>query len=88
MATSEYDVPGAGSSNVGYVLRAFFSGGRQITADRVTLSENASEQDLQKIVDALAGIPGATYVAVEEGRVANRSISPDRPYEPLPPPPE
>ena len=83
MAFSEYNVPGSGNADIGYTLFARFrNNGRGIAAQFIADGMNAD--DLQAIVDALAGIPGASNVALHEGQVSQRVMVPGRPYEPLP----
>jgi hypothetical protein len=88
MALSDYDPPGSGSDDIGYSLRVHLPGGKQFVAPSIQLTDDFPESDLQRIVDALAGIPGVQYVVLDQGRVTHRNFSPDRPYEPAPPPPE
>ncbi|UTN93039.1 hypothetical protein SEA_MARKY_36 [Streptomyces phage Marky] len=87
MGFSAYGSPGGGSARTGYTLLARFrNNGRGIDAQ--FSADGMNEDDLQAIVDALAGIPGASYVVLFEGQVSERQLDPGRPYEPLPPPPQ
>ena len=89
MATSEYSDPNVGAANLGYTLiLGLNNNSKQMVAPISTLNDNFTDEDLQKVVDALAGIPGASNVRIEQGKGVTRTFSPDRPYEPLPPPPE
>jgi hypothetical protein len=87
MALAEYGDPGAGSNDIGLFLIAFFANGKRLQAT-VTVADNMEPDDFQVIVDVLAGIPGAWRVAMQEGAVVHRDTTPNREYEPLPPPPE
>lgn len=85
---SEYNVPGTGGGTTGYVLNFRSRNYSRGIDAQFTLYGTMGEADLQEIVEALAGIPGASYVLVTEGAVSQREMIPTREYEPLPVPPQ
>lgn len=80
-----YNDPGTGSGIVGHSMIVQFSGGKLLQIYNI-LAQNMSAEDWEKVLNALAGIPGCTYALVGEGAVTERFMEPSRTYEPLPPP--
>lgn len=85
MAVAAYGDPGAGSNEIGMMMVVFLENGKQMFA-QVYMANNMQPEDYQKVADAFASIPGCTYAAIREGAVVQRDITPDREYEPAPPP--
>lgn len=87
MAVSEFNEPGTGSATMGLFLVFRSHNNSRGVSGPITLDGNGTMEDVQRVVDALAGIPGASNVFVSNGQVSQQEITPDREYEPLPPPP-
>jgi len=87
MPIGEYGEPGAGTTDIGLLLVFQSHNNSRGVTGQLTLTGYASMEDVQHIVDALAGIPGASNVYVVHGQVSQQQVTPDREYEPLPPPP-
>lgn len=86
MAFTEYGAPGGGTDETGLSMVIQFPNNR-IMVGNFYAYENFSEADMQAVLDAIAGIPGCLRVDFTEGKVSQRLMTPDREYEPLPPPP-
>ncbi len=87
MAFGEYSAPGSGTMDTGLMLQVNLANGKFLQAYGCVLN-NMQDEDLQKILNALAGIPGAQYAVFREGQVAQRDMVPTVEYEPLPTPPQ
>ena len=87
MAFGQYGFPGGGSATTGYSV-AFRSHNHSRGFYAPLQVDGMNEDDLQALANALAGIPGASYVLLSEGQVSQREMSPTVDYEPLPVPPQ
>ncbi|AXH49424.1 hypothetical protein SEA_CROSBY_36 [Streptomyces phage Crosby] len=61
----------------------FYGGGGQFTA--TVYVDQMNEEWWTKVLDAIAGVPGAALVTLSEPARCVRVMGPDRAYEPLPP---
>lgn len=83
MATfGEYGTPEA-TGNYRELHAEFYGGGGQFTA--TVYVDQMNEEWWTKVLDALAGIPGAALVYLQETGRTVRQMPPDASYAPLPP---